>query len=194
MIDLDLRGPQTPQGNIPALTGKLPHFIAQGATRTLWLVAAHGGAGVTTLSQLDDSFRDAHRCWPQAHWMYDAGTACVVVARTSATGLRAAQGALANWADGGAGGARLLGLVLVDDAPGRLPKPLADLARVVAGGAPRTWRIGWNHAWRCGEPVTPDAPMTPAAVRRLVSELRALVAEPPADEDLAATTATQDGK
>ena len=67
MIDLELRGPQTPQGNIPPISRKLPHFIAQGATRTLWLVAAHGGAGVTTLSQLDDSFRDAQRRWPQAH-------------------------------------------------------------------------------------------------------------------------------
>lgn len=195
MTDLGLlqRGPQLPQGNIPPLARKLPHFIAVGETSALWLIPAHGGAGVTTLCALDASFRDAQRRWPQDHWSYETGSACVVVARTSASGLKAAQGVLANWADGGAGSARLLGLILIDDAPGRLPKPLRDFARVVSGGAPRTWRIAWNHAWRCGEAVDLESATTQPAVRRLVAELRTLTSSAWV-ENPAATPAAQDNE
>lgn len=192
-LGLLLRGPQFPQGNIPPLARKLPHFIAVGGTSPLWLISAHGGAGVTTLCALDASFRDAQQRWPQDHWSYETGSACVVVARTSASGLTAAQGVLANWADGGAGSARLLGLILIDDAPGKLPKPLRDFARVVSGGAPRTWRITWNHAWRCGEPIDLESATTQQAVRRLVAELRALASATPV-EDPAATSAAHHNK
>ncbi len=172
MIDLEIRGPQAPQGNIPTAEAKLGWINARPARQTLWLIPAHGGAGITTLSQLDDCFAEADRCWPQG-----SNAACVVVARTSASGLQAAQAILTQWADGGAGGAHLLGLILIDDAPRRLPKPLADLARIIGGGAPRTWRIAWNPAWRCGEPVIPDGPTTPPAVKRMAAELRGLLAD-----------------
>jgi len=49
-------------------------------------------------------------------------------------------------------GVELLGLVVVADAPGRLPKPLRDLTDLVTGGAPRAWRVGWQEKWRQGNP------------------------------------------
>ncbi|GAA3612891.1 hypothetical protein GCM10022266_27170 [Agrococcus terreus] len=42
----------------------------------------------------------------------------------------------------------VLGLVLIADAPGKLPKPLKELVHVVSGGAPRTWHLPWDPAMR----------------------------------------------
>jgi hypothetical protein len=67
----------------------------------------------------------------------------------------------------------LLGLVVVADAPGRLPRPLRDLAELVGGGVPRTWTVPWVEEWRLGhEASLPDAPRQ---VRHLVKELTALI-------------------
>ena len=96
----------------------------------------------------------------------------VLVARTHASGLKAAQEALRDWAAGDLP-VKLLGLVLIADAPGRLPKPLRDLAQLVAGGAPTVWRIPWHEPWRRGEPVEPVE--APAAIRSLLEELEELV-------------------
>lgn len=161
-MTLVVRSRVVPQGNIESLGISLPWFSVRSPRQMLWLVAAHGGAGVSTLCRSAPGlFASAGRRWPQ-------GACCAVVARTSAGGLLAAQGVLTDWAAGHAGTARLLGLILIDDAPGRLPKPLADLAHLVSGGAPAAWRIGWNHAWRCGEPAASTAS---PAVRRLIAEL-----------------------
>lgn len=101
----------------------------------------------------------------------------VVVARTSAHGLSQAQRVAAVAASPGGWSvlgrsARVLGLVLVADAPGRLPRPLAELKHLVSGGYPRVWDVAWVEAWRLGDP--PSQANTPKDVRRLVNDLRAL--------------------
>lgn len=78
----------------------------------------------------------------------------MVVARTHAAGLYAAQQALREWAAGGSPPVALLGLVLVADAPGRLPRRLAHLATVVAGAAPASMRVPFIQRLRVGETVT----------------------------------------
>jgi len=113
----------------------------------LWVVGAHGGSGESTLAGLVDSWLPAEHAWPDAP--LPAG--CVVTARTSVAGLLAAQAALRQWAAGDTPVA-LAGLVLLADAPGRLPRPLRELADLVAGGAPRCWSIPWIEQWRLGEP------------------------------------------
>lgn len=68
----------------------------------------------------------------------------------------AAQHAATEWASGSLGeGVHLEGLVLVPDAPGRLPKELRHLAQVVGGGVPRVWMLPWVESWRYG-PHHPD--------------------------------------
>lgn len=57
----------------------------------------------------------------------------MLVARTNARGLRAAQLAATEWASGDVP-VHLEGLVLLADAPGRLPKALKQFVRLVAGG------------------------------------------------------------
>jgi hypothetical protein len=102
----------------------------------------------------------------------------VLVARTSMYGLQRAQRAAAEWASGAAPGIELLGLVLVADAPGRLPHPLRDFAHLISGGVPRTWHLPWVEAWRLGaHPVTQPPSRQ---LRRLVTDVCALVPAPPA--------------
>jgi len=100
-------------------------------------------------------------------------TRVVVTARTTARGLSAAKNVARQWAAGLVPATELLGLVLVADAPGRLPKPLRDLVKLVAGGYPRTWHVPWVESWRVGEQPTVDA--GPREVRHLVDDLRTLL-------------------
>ena len=119
----------------------------------LWVVGAHGGSGETTVVGLAEAWEPGGREWPQQPGGLPA--AVLVCARTSASGLIAAQTVLRQWAEGGAGTAEVIGLVLLADAPGRAPKPLRELAGLVSGGAPRCWSIPWVEAWRMGDPHTP---------------------------------------
>lgn len=96
----------------------------------------------------------------------------VLVARTSHTGLAAAQTALAQWAAGDTPPVDLLGLVLSADAPGRIPRALRELTQLVGGGAPRAWQLPWIEEWRTGEPVIPRP------VSRVLAAVAALL--PPA--------------
>ena len=98
----------------------------------------------------------------------------VLVARTNARGLRAAQSAMREWQAGELGLA-VVGLVLMADAPGRLPRALRDLARVLAGGVSRVWPFPWVPAWRVGE--TPTAVNSPKIAAALLEDLRAAVDE-----------------
>lgn len=154
-------GPQSP---LPMLTAEavLPVAATQ-RSAVLWVVGAHGGAGESTLAGLCPGWAAAEHCWPctpDQPW-------CVLAARTSASGLLAAQAALRQWAAGDTG-VRLAGLVLLADAPGKLPPPLHDLAQLIAAGAPRCWLLPWIERWRYGElHVTRGAD-------RLVRELTAI--------------------
>ena len=156
---------------LPAVTGPaapLPMLTADPALpiapteriADLWVVGAHGGAGESTLAALVDGWLAAEHAWPDA----PQPAPCVLTARTSAGGLLAAQAALRQWAAGDTP-VHLTGLVLLADAPGSLPRPLRDLAGLVAGGAPRCWSIPWIEQWRLGQAqVTRD-------VARLIRDL-----------------------
>ncbi len=162
-------GPLTPQPHVPSPEDALPVKRTH-ASATLWVVGAHGGSGESTLAELDESWKAAGHAWPELP--DGAPVACVVVARTNVRSLLAARTALTQWAASAAGeSVRLLGLVLVADAPGKVPAPIRDLAKVVGGGAPRVWHVPWVEAWRLGDPVTER---TPRAVSKLASQLRSL--------------------
>ncbi|TDE88155.1 hypothetical protein EXU48_23835 [Occultella glacieicola] len=135
----------------------------------LWCVGTHGGAGESTVA-LALGARTTDRTWPQT----PTGTAparVILIARTSAYGLMKAQAAARQWAAGEAGTAQLLGLVLVADAPGRLPRPLRELAQVISGGLPATWSMPWVEPWRQGETPTLDHPAVRALRAAVPNEL-----------------------
>lgn len=168
-------GPASPQPRaVPQPRGGLHgRWITAGESGAAgWLLGCHGGAGVSTLAATYRQFalRDASRVWPMAT-PGAAPAAVVLVARTHHHGLSAAQTAAQQWAAGAVPGVRVAGLVLVADAPGKLPKPLNEFALLVAGGVPQCWRLGWIDDLRFGGVPQPDHP----AVRELTAQLPAVL-------------------
>ena len=130
----------------------------------MWFVlGVHGGAGESTLEALLPGARAADHAWPVSPDPRRPARV-LLVARTSHSGLLAAQNALRDWASG-AVTVELLGLVLIADAPGRLPKHLRRLAGLVASATPRIWELAWQAQWRVG----------PATLQRASRELQQLV-------------------
>jgi hypothetical protein len=176
--DLTPRGPSAPQHGVPAPAEdqRLPKFAIPVAD-TLWWVGVHGGSGETTMSLLLPGTRAANHRWPIPP--PPVPTPVILVARTHGSGLRAAQRAATEWASGVVQGVAVLGLVLIADAPGRLPRVLDDFADIVGGGVPRVWDIPWIEEWRRGEAPTPDN--TPDEVFEVLESIYALRASNPAD-------------
>lgn len=168
-------GPTEPhRGLAPPSRGGLPLWTPHELPAApWWWVGCHGGAGTTTLQQAVGAGADAgNRAWPVRP---DSGsTHVVLVARTHARGLVAAQAVARQWAAGHATGVVLLGLVAVADAPGRLPKDLRDVLRFVAGGVPRLWRIPWVEGWRSATSSRGGSPVSETS--RLAADLTRLAA------------------
>lgn len=186
VVGTGVRGPQSPQPGIaPVPKGDRLPRRASTSPATLWWLGVHGGAGETTLSALVTGSRAADHAWPvpalQGSPASPVGELAgesvaqrvVLVARSHARGLLAAQRAAMDWASGGVPGIELVGLVVVADAPGRPPKALRDLADLVAGGVPRAWWVPWVEAWRLGQ--APAQGRLPRRVRALASDLARLV-------------------
>jgi hypothetical protein len=152
-IPTGLSGPEAPQGaGVPRPERALPVARPRlGDGQSWWWLGVHGGAGVSTLEQTVPGGRDANRAWPVAL----GNQPVVLVARSSAHGLGAAQSAAQQWASRMVTGIDLLGLVVVADAPGRRPRLLRDRLLLVAGAVPRLWEIPWVEPWRLGEPHLP---------------------------------------
>lgn len=135
------RSVNRPDGGLATSIGPDWHGLA--------IVGVHGGAGERTLARVVSSGYPAGHVWPAARY-HRIGV--ILTCRSHASGLQAAQMALRQWAAGYA--PRLIqlhGLVMIADGPGRLPKPLRDLARLVRAAAPRSWEIGWSEDVRLGD-------------------------------------------
>ncbi|WP_069992412.1 DUF6668 family protein [Streptomyces qinglanensis] len=154
-------GPPAAAGPAAAPASRAPHPPASGGPTAYgggpvsW-VGAHGGAGSTTLADLVGGL-DLGRRWPDPS-RGESGRV-LLVARTHASGLRSASRALEALHSGECpAGLDLLAVVLVADAPGRLPFHLAQRVRVLRSVAD-VHRVPWVPAWR-GEMRTGAAPKT----------------------------------
>jgi hypothetical protein len=162
----------------PLQTGGLPLAeypadVWPPARATWWWAGCHGGAGVTTLVSATGCGRDSLRHWPVLS--SGASSKVVLVARTHEAGLRAAQAAARQWASGALPAqVELIGLVLTADAPGKLPRQLHDLARLVSGGVPRTWEIRWHSELRLVQPTCVADGLT-AEYRNLATSLTSII-------------------
>lgn len=133
----------------------------------VFVVGAHGGAGTSTVARLLNAL-DSGCTWPEPP--YGVTVNVVLTARTNAAGLLAASRTLAGYcAHRYPEFARLAGLVLVADAPGRLPKEL-DRRITILASATMVYRLPWVRDWRLSE-VTPD----PLAVWPLAMGMRTFV-------------------
>jgi hypothetical protein len=165
-------GPTSPQRGVPVpdQVDQL-RVIEQARPAELWWLGVHGGSGESSLAGLVPEWPEAGHGWPRT--ATPGPDRVVLVARSNARGLKAAQAAIMQWASGQVPSIEVLGLVVIADAPGRLPRPIRDLAQVVSGGVPRTWNVPWVETWRLGEPLAlADAPRE---VRRLFDELRVIL-------------------
>ncbi|MET7569620.1 hypothetical protein ABZT04_14115 [Streptomyces sp. NPDC005492] len=125
--------PERPSGN-PAT-----------ARRFSW-VATHGGAGVTTLTAVYGG-QDCGRDWPGPQ----DPPSVLLVARTHASGLASVSRALEVFRRGEApAGLDLDAVVLVADAPGRLPRQLAPHLKAIESVID-VYRVPWVPAWRVGD-------------------------------------------
>lgn len=158
-----LHGPQTGVKMTAGTT--LPvreHFASPG----LWVLGTHGGSGESSIADLHQQWAPAGHAWPAQPYSTRA-LPVLLVCRSNAAGLLSAQAAATQWAAGQTPPVELVGLVVVADAPGRVPKALRDLAHVVSGGVPRVWDLPWIEQWRLGTPPTTP----PAGTRRLLDDL-----------------------
>jgi hypothetical protein len=135
-------GPPAPGG---AAGPGAPVTAAPAPRRFSWL-GAHGGAGVTTLAAVFGG-HDCGRDWPSP----GDPQSLLLVARTHAAGLAAVLHVLEIFRRGEAPhGLDLDAVVLVPDAPGRLPRPLAQHVKLVESVID-VYRVPWVPAWRLGD-------------------------------------------
>ncbi|MEV2217838.1 DUF6668 family protein [Streptomyces sp. NPDC050997] len=152
------------RGPVPAPEPVPPELAhASASPRRYSFVGTHGGAGTSTLATVyggDDCGRD----WPGPA----APRSVLLVARTHAAGLRSALRTLEAFRHGEAPpGLDLDAVVLVADAPGRLPRPLAQRIKVIES-AIDVYRVPWVSAWRLGD-LTGPPPRETAALARLTA-------------------------
>jgi hypothetical protein len=148
----------------PDQGGPEPAHDRAAARRFSW-VGTHGGAGVSTLAAVYGG-HDSGRAWPGA----GAPPSVLLVARTHAAGLDAVAGAVETFRRGQAPPELDLdAVVLVADAPGRLPRPLAQRVKSLESVID-VYRVPWVPAWRLGELGRP--PRETAALARLTGAVR----------------------
>lgn len=129
-------------------------------------VNMHGGGGASTLARTLGGADVGHR-WPEPDRDEPGGV--LLVARTHAAGMTAVSQALNALRVGDhPAGVHLVAVVLVADAPGRLPQRLGRRVRVLRSAA-RVHRVPWIPSWRLGEEADP----LPRAVRALAAHIRA---------------------
>ncbi|MGW0840142.1 DUF6668 family protein [Streptomyces sp. NPDC002787] len=154
-----LRGPV---GEPEARPQDPPPRAAASARRFSW-VATHGGAGSTTLATVFGG-HDAGRNWPRPE--HGEPASVLLVGRTHAAGLDAVSHTLDIFRRGDAPpGLDLDAIVLVADAPGRLPRQLVQRVKVI-GSVIDVYRVPWVPAWRTGD-LTGPPPRESAALARL---------------------------
>lgn len=116
------------------------------------LIAAHHGAGVSTLARAT-GFVDQDE---SAHAAGHHRAVRLLVARTHHAGLDTARRALGTSRDSSLSTGSYTRLLLVPDAPGALPKPLADQVAILGGATPIT-RVPWVETWRWAPDTATDA-------------------------------------
>ncbi|MCT9006570.1 DUF6668 family protein [Streptomyces sp. NPDC054766] len=133
------------------------------SARTFSWVATHGGAGVSTLATVFGG-HDAGRNWPRPDRSEPASV--LLVGRTHATGLDAVLHTLDIFRRGDVPpGLDLDAIVLVADAPGRLPRQLTRRIKLI-NSVIDVYRVPWIPAWRTGDLVGP-LPRETAPLARL---------------------------
>ena len=122
----------------PALTQLVPPFAARPTADRVWLVAAHGGAGCTTIRMsARDRYADAGRGLPVSA-APRLPSRVVLCAMCTGRGLEALRALLADWNAGLFGQTILMGVAVTMPLQGRAPGRLRRARAVEAALHPRT--------------------------------------------------------
>jgi len=121
------------------LTRLIPSFAAR-PTGRVWLVAAHGGAGCTTIRMsAKDSYADAGRALPVSTDPAEPSR-IVLCSMCTGRGLESLRALLADWNAGLFGRTVLMG-VAVTMPTSRTPRALRRGTLLVGSAAPSLWRL-----------------------------------------------------
>ncbi|WP_454111251.1 DUF6668 family protein [Leifsonia shinshuensis] len=147
--------------------------IIEAEAGQLWLVSTHGGAGASTLGTALN-LPAVTRAWPHAN---GHAIHVVLVCRSNLHGFESGRLAAREWASNSLPAVRVHGLIVVADAPGRLPKSLRQLEQHISGAVPRVWHIDWEEQLRTN-PATPELAAGPwKSLAQQVQLLRKQVTE-----------------
>ncbi|MGW6015959.1 DUF6668 family protein [Streptomyces sp. NPDC055210] len=144
-----MRAQGGPPSQIPARPTPNTSSNTDQASAVSW-VNAHGGAGATTFAAALGGV-DLGQSWP--NFALGNPGRFFLLARTHAAGLQAASRRMeALRSQNHPPGIELIAVVLVADAPGRLPSELSRRVKVLRSAAP-SFIVPWIPAWRIGQPA-----------------------------------------
>lgn len=152
------RGPLTPRAAQPA----------PGGADFVW-VAAHGGAGVSSLAAASGAGLELSQRWPAPEFGWPSRA--VVVCRSNAAGYAAAARLIQEWASGSVPGVDVAALVVVADSPLKPTRVLRARLHELSGAVPQVLTVPWIATWRDAPySADPAASKVAAAVTALTKE------------------------
>ena len=157
--DLDPLAPRLLGASMPRHLTPTTTTPAPAAYPFTW-VAAHGGAGATSLARSTGVGGDLTSLWPAPALGWPT-TVCVV-ARCNTAGLDAAARLLREAASGAVHGLTLAALVVVADSPDRPSKTQRRRLHELDAAAPAVVHLPWISTWR-DQPYTPHPAATKVA-------------------------------
>lgn len=170
-------GPAAPLPSVSAPADMVPWPRTPISDHRLITVAGlHGGAGTSTVAtMLGDQAFDAGTGWPvAAGWVRPLPTLnVVVVARTHQVGLEAAEDFTQQWISSQLTDSRLLGLVLVDDAPKLMEQQRRAIKRLLKK-VPTGAHLPWVENWRI---QAPDFTNPPKRLQKIIRTFHAQAEE-----------------
>ncbi|MGV9638097.1 hypothetical protein ACWDO0_28305 [Nocardia rhamnosiphila] len=135
-----------PDRRLPVWERPVPH--REQRAPAVWLLGAHGGAGVSTLAHMLAPTADCGRAWPAG--LGGESPFVAVVARETIEGLSRAHDLLRQFHCGLTGPATVLvGLITCAHRPGRPPRAIRRYLDVLGDLVPDScrWRVEWQDGW-----------------------------------------------